>query len=333
MILNPAIIALLGGSLLVSGLALYASWIGIRVIRHWDLRSGSEQQLLLERKTYLVSTIFSYLLVFEFLSLFLFIYTAEHIHDLFVGAMCAAGSLDANGYGYVTLLAKMLTFLLCGVWMILNYTDNKGSDYPLIRHKYKLLLSVTGALVLETWLQYRYFTGLRADVITSCCGTLFSVDTDSIAGDLASLPSYGTKIGFYLGVAMAVRAGIHFLATGRAAGLFSLLAAVASFLSMAAVVSFVSVHYYELPTHHCPFCLLQGEYRFIGYPLYLSLLLAAVTGVGVGAVERVKGPASLQAVIPGFQKKLALVSMAAFLVFTALATYPMVFSNFVLEGY
>jgi hypothetical protein len=332
MILNPAIIALLGGGLLVSGFALYGSWIGIRVIRHWDLRSGSEQQLLLERKTYLVSTIFSYLLVFEFLSLFLFVYTAEHIHDLFVGAMCAAGSLDANEYGYVTLLVKMLTVLFCGVWMILNYTDNKGFDYPLIRQKYKLLLWVTGSLVLETWLQYRYFTGLRADVITSCCGTLFSVDSQSIAGDLASLPSYGAKIGFYLGVALTTRTGIHFLSTGRAAGLFALFAAGALILSMAAVVSFISVHYYELPTHHCPFCLLQGEYGFIGYPLYFSLLLAGVSGVGVGALERLKGPASLETVIPGLQKRLALVSLAAFAVFAALATYPMVFSDFVLEG-
>ncbi len=68
----------------------------------------------------------------------------------------------------------------------------------------------------------------------------------------------------------------------------------------------------------------------IGKFLVLSLLLAGVSGVGVGAVERLKGPASLQAVILGLQRRLVLISLAGFVVFSALATYPMVFSGFML---
>ena len=33
---------------------------------------------------------------FQLASLFLFIYTADHLHPLFVGAMCAAGTLYVN---------------------------------------------------------------------------------------------------------------------------------------------------------------------------------------------------------------------------------------------
>jgi hypothetical protein len=102
-ILNPGIIALVLASFLMVAFAGYASFTGLQIIRSWDMRSGSPAQLSLERKTYLVSTIFAYVSAFQLLSLFMFIYTADHIHSLFVGAMCAAGSLNVNGYGYPTL--------------------------------------------------------------------------------------------------------------------------------------------------------------------------------------------------------------------------------------
>ena len=330
MIINPAIIALISGSMLITAFAFYALAAALRILRHWDIRSGSEGQLALERRTYLISTIFSYLLGFELFSLFLFIFTAEHIHNLFVGAMCAAGSLNVNDYGYVTLIFKIFTFMFCGVWMIINHADNQAHDYPLIRPKYKLLILLTIMIGLETFLQTNYFMGLRADVITSCCGTLFSEETNSIAGELAGLPLNGTRIVFYLALILTLRVGIHVLVTGRGAATFGLLAGVTTVVSLAAVVSFISLYYYELPTHHCPFCLLQEDYHYIGYPLYLSLFLAGITGIGTGVIERLKGPRSLATVVPALQRRLCLFSMAGFLIFALVATYPMIFNDFVL---
>jgi hypothetical protein len=303
----------------------------IRVLRHWDIRSGSEGQLALERKTYLISTIFSYLLGFELFSLFLFVFTAEHLHDFFVGAMCAAGSLNVNDYGYFTLIVKIFTFMFCGVWMIINHADNRAHDYPLIRPKYKLLILLTVTIGLETFFQTNYFMGLRADVITSCCGTLFSAETKSIAGEMAGLPLYGTRIVFYLAVILTLRVGIHVLVTGRGAAAFGLLAGVTTVVSLVAVVSFISPYFYELPTHHCPFCLLQKDYYYIGYPLYLSLFLAGITGMGTGVIARWNGPRSLSMVIPALQRRLCLFTMAGFLTFTLIATYPMIFKDFVLD--
>ena len=331
MIINPAIIALVSASMLITAFALYALAAALRILRHWDIRSGSEGQLALERKTYLISTIFSYLLVFELFSLFLFIFTAEHLHDLFVGAMCAAGSLNVNNYGYVTLIFKILTFMFCGVWLIINYADNRTHDYPLIRPKYKLLVLLTLMIGLETFFQTSYFMGLRADVITSCCGTLFSEATQSIAGDMAGLPLYSTRIVFYLAVILTLRVGIHVLATGRGAAVYGLLAGVTTVVSLVAVVSFISLYFYEMPTHHCPFCLLQKDYGYIGYPLYLSLFLAGIAGIGAGVIERLKGP-SLATVVPALQKRLCFFSMAGFLIFTLIATYPMIFKDFMLPS-
>ena len=327
MILNPAALALVSGSLFMTGFALYASALGRRIIASWDLRSGSQLQLSLERKTYLVSTILSCFLFFELTSLLLFIHTADRLHSVFVGAMCAAGSLNVNAYGYPTLVLKIFNFVLCGVWLVLNHTDNKGFDYPLVRAKYKLLYFVTASLVLETIFQAHYFISARPDVITSCCGTLFSGDAKSIAGGIASLPLFPTRILFYVTSIMTLRSGIHFYMTGGAARLFSRLSTGLLFVSFLAIISFISVYIYELPTHHCPFCLLQKEYHYIGYPLYLSLLVAGVTGASVGVINRFKDIASLRQIVPTLQKQLCLVSMLGHATFAVVATQALVFSE------
>ncbi|MBU1232326.1 MAG: hypothetical protein KKD01_10860 [Proteobacteria bacterium] len=332
MLLNPAIIALNSGSLLVTAFAFYALYTALRILTHWNIQSGSELQLLLEKKTYLISTVFSYVLGFELFSLVLFIFTAEHMHDLFVGAMCAAGSLNANDYGYVALVVKIITFMICGVWMIVNHTDNQAHDYPLIRPKYKLLILLTVMIALDTILQIKYFMGLRTDVITSCCGIIFSGESQSLTGSAASLPTTATMLVFYAALLLTLRVGFSVVITGRGAALYGLLAGATTIISLAAVISFISVYYYQLPTHHCPFCILQKDYSYIGYPLYLSLLLAGTTGMGTGVVESLKGPKSLAKVIPILRKRFCLISLAGFLIFALIASYPILFTDFVLNS-
>lgn len=333
MILNPAIIALVAISLLITAYALYASLFGLQIIRHWDIRSGSERQLKLERRTHLISTVVTHLFGLVLFSAFLFIYTGDHLHHLFVGAMCAAGTLNVNAYGYPLLVIKVINFFLCGLWLILNFTDGLGADYPLIRPKYRFLMAITGMLALETVLTLSYFGALKADVITSCCGTLFSTDTETVAGGLAAVPAYAASVILFLGIVILLRVGLHFSISGRGAGLFGWLSAGMLVVGLAAVIAVISVYYYELPTHHCPFCLLQAEYYFIGYPLYLALFLGGITGAGVGLIDRYRQWPSLSTAIPRLQKRLCLWSMAGYIVLMAIAAYPMVFSDFKLQGY
>ena len=61
-----------------------------------------------------VSTLLAYVFGFQILSFFLFIYTAGRIQRLFVGAMCAAGTLHVNPFGYPALIVKMANFLAAG---------------------------------------------------------------------------------------------------------------------------------------------------------------------------------------------------------------------------
>ncbi len=333
MIFNPDVLALLLTSLLVTSLAVLSSAVGIEILMKWDLKKGTERQLILERRTYLVSTIMGHLLVFEFLSLFLFVFCADRLHGLFVGAMCAAGSLNANDYGYPALIVKACNAILCGLWVVMNRLDNRGADYPLIRQKYKMLLFITGMLILEGYLTAGYFFGLRGEVITSCCGTLFSSYAEGLAADLASFPPSLAMILFFLNAAVILRLGINFLTRDKGAGLFALTSGLFFIVSIIGITSFISLYYYELPTHHCPFCILQSDYGYIGYPLYALLLGGTITGVGVGVLGTGRSAASVSALARRQQRKYCIASVCCFLAFTALSAYPMLFSDFRLEGY
>src|SRR5512147_2370913 len=156
MILHPAILALVTGSFMVLGMIAYAAWWGYRVIEGWDLQSGSEGQLLLEKKTYLISTLMVYALSFEILSFFLLVYVADDLHRLFVGAMCAAGTLNVNENGYPAVGLKVLNCVLAGVWLVLNHADSRAVDYPLIRRKYTLLLAILPLAAAEVYYQTAY---------------------------------------------------------------------------------------------------------------------------------------------------------------------------------
>jgi len=330
MILHPAIIALLVSSGMISFLALYADYYGVLIIRKWDLRSGSGNQLELERRTYLISTILAYVFGFQLFSLFLYAYTANSLCPLFTGAMCAVGTLQVNRYGFPVLLLKLANFILAGFWLIMNYADNRGYDYPLIRIKYAFLALLTPFIVAEAVLQTLYFLGLHPDIITSCCGSLFSGAGSGVTSSLSSFPSLPMKIIFFVTLAMAIGMSVLFYRTGRGGYFHGLVSAVLLPVALASLLSFIGPYIYELPTHHCPFCLLQKEYGYVGYPLYLTLLSGTVSGMGVGILMPFKKRASLVDVVPTLQKKLALFSFICYVLFAIIVLYKIFTSNLVL---
>jgi hypothetical protein len=332
MMQHPAIIALLLSSLTISGMMLYAGWYGMQILEKWDLSSGSELQLSLERRTYLISTILSYTLVFQILSLFLFISTADNLHGLFTGAMCAAGTLNVNSEGYPTLILKIINCILAGVWLIINYADTRGYDYPLIKVKYTLLNILAALVLLETLSQFEFFSLLRGDVITSCCGSLFSTEKPGFAGDIAGLPPGIMEPAFFAGMAATVMCGLVFYLKGRGGYLFSAVSSLTFLSAAASLVSFICLYFYELPTHHCPFCILQKDYGHIGYVLYAALLGGGVAGLGTGVLMPFRNRGSMVRIIPQLQRRLTVVTLVLYLVFTLLAAYRMLFSPFRLGG-
>jgi len=327
MTLHPAVLALLVASLLTGGMVLYAGWYGARILLQWEIGSGSERQLELERRTYLISTLLSVAFAVQLLSLFLFVFTADRLHGMFSGAMCAAGTLNVNRFGYPVLILKIVTFLLAGLWLVINHADTRGYDYPLIKSKYALLL-VLGPLVLaEGYLQYRYFAALRPDVITSCCGSLFGQGGKGIAADLAALPAGPMNVAFFGGMAATLACGIRFRRTGRGGYLFSVASGVTFAVALASIISFICLYIYELPTHHCPFCILKKEYGYVGYVLYITLFGGGVAGMSAGALMPFRGRGSMVRVIPPLQRRLTEATLVLYLLFTLVVSYRILFSS------
>jgi hypothetical protein len=333
MILHPSILALLASSALISLMVLYSTFFGIQILRRWDITSGSELQLTLERRTYLVSTIVGYFLAFQAISLFLFIYTADSICTLFVGAMCAVGTLTVNSLGYPVLIIKLITCMIAGLWLILNYADNMGYDYPLIKTKYRVLAIFAPLVLAETVLQAAYFMSLTPDIITSCCGSLFSTTRQNIAAEIAALPSLPMKTSFYACMLLTVITGLRFYLKGKWGYMFSAMSGISFIIAIISLISFISLYVYELPSHHCPFCLLQKEYGYIGYPLYGLLLTGVISGLGIGILMPFRTIPSLAEGLPPLQKTLAMFSVVSYIIFTAIASYHLIFSNLRLGGY
>jgi hypothetical protein len=326
MIQHPAILALIVASLLISCMLLIAGWHGITILRTWNLASSSERQVNLERRTYLVSVILGYSMAFQVLSLFLFIFTADSLHSQFVGAMCAAGVLNVNSFGYPTFVLKIVNALLAGTWLIINHVDSKGYDYPLIRVKYALLMVLIPLILVEGALQYAYFAGLKADLITSCCGSLFSADKRGMASDLAGLPPVPMMVAFAVTLVVTLSSGLMFRLRGTGGYLFTACSSLFFIVAAASLVSFISLYIYALPTHHCPFCILQKEYGYTGYFFYATLLGGGMSGLGVGALMPFRDTKSLVSVIQRVQGWLATSTLALYLLFSVTVFWSMITS-------
>lgn len=168
-------------------------------------------------------------------------------------------------------------------------------------------------------------------MITSCCGSLFSSEkAGGLGSEIASLPALPMLRVFYAAMLITLGCGLFFYVKGKGGYWYAGLSLLMFIISLIAIVSFISLYIYELPTHHCPFCIIMEEYHYIGYLLYVLLFGAVVAGIGIGALQPFREVESLKIMLPNFIAKLALTSLALFTAFTALVTYKIVFSNLIM---
>ena len=332
MLFQPAIIALLMAAGIAVLMLAAAAPFAVQVMRHWDIGSGSERQLAFERRTYLFSTLLSFVFGIQLAALLLFVFNADRLSGMFVGAMCAVGTLNVNAFGFPALIAQIVIFFLAAMWLAINHADTQARDYPLVRIKYGLLLGLLPVLMLGFWLELQFFLGLKANVITSCCGSLFSGEAKTIASDASGMAPIPAMVLFYTGMLLVMLAAWwHWRSGGRASG-YALagLSGVAFVVAIIGVLSFISLYIYEHPHHHCPFCILKPEYDYQGYWMYLPLFVATAAGLAAGALQPFAGAAGLRQIIPPLSARLAALAASGYLLFTLFASYFVLASNLIL---
>ncbi|MCG7903923.1 MAG: hypothetical protein JAY60_16045 [Candidatus Thiodiazotropha weberae] len=327
MMLNPATLALLLVSILVSMMLLVATAFAFRILHHWDIQSGSELQLRLERGTYLVSTLLIWAFLFEFLSLLLFIYNAEALSGQFVGAMCATGVLNLNPWGWPTLFLKITMFFVAAIWLVLNYLDNQGYDYPLIRFKYALLLLALPLVIGETIVQWLHFTEMEPNLITSCCGTLFSADAQGVSAEVSGIAPAQSIVTLAISAILVIAAGVWVALRGWGGWLLSIAAIVAFVVAILAIISSISLYIYEHPHHHCPFCILKQGHGYVGYFLYIPLFLATALALSAGFVSPWRKILSLSHAVADLLPVLSWLSLFFFIQFYLTAAWSVWFSR------
>lgn len=321
--------------LMVSGigvlsLILTSPLIG-QLILKWNLTSGDELQLRLERRTYLLTLIIRLVLFSQLFALLLFVFNADKMAIQFVGAMCAVGTLQVNEFGFSALYLQIILFFASALWLIVDYVDNRARNYPLVRSKFLALLVLILPLLISTLiLQILYFGNLEPDTITSCCGSLFSNDNNTVTGELVGFPPAIVMKLFYGGILLTIFCNLAFYfgqkkcPEKKIIKVLATLAGVFSggnfILAIVGVISFLSLYIYENPNHHCPFCLLKAEYYYIGYCLYLPLLIASITGMAVGLVYSLKGVQGLELIVPKVCNKLVLISVCGWAIFLIFAS-------------
>lgn len=329
MIFQPAALALLLASSLNALMLAASSLFALHLLRHWNPASGSERQIALERRTYLVSTLVGLSLLLSLPALALFVHNADAMAPFFTGAMCAVGSLKVNVWGMPALFAMLAGFFLAAAWLVLNHLDSRGWDTPLMQAKYRLLLVLGPLALLQAAMLWLYYFNLNPEVITSCCGSLFGPAASGVAAEMAALPVSAAMPVFFAGWLLTLAAGAIYLTRRCFGRLFGLLAALHFPLALAAIVAFIAPYVYEQPNHHCPFCLLQTEHGYAGWVLYLPLFLGTAAGIGAGLAAGVRAD-SLSQAAPRVVAGLAKVAVAALGVFGLAVLFYIKRSNLVL---
>ncbi len=273
---NQVIVYLLSESILL-GLLLIAFVITLGILINWDFGSYSEQQFRLERRAYLVMTILLFVFTVKFLLLVYFVYAIDSLSLLVPGAMCAAGVISANDYGMILLFLKLVILFFLLLWMTLNRYDLQAKNYPLFRIKSWLFVAIFLLIAMETAVDFAYFTHIDTLEPVNCCSTLYG-QLEGANPLPFGLDTVKLLVLFYLLYVVVIGAA---LSTQRILFVAALLLFV--YIAYYSVIYFFGTYIYELPTHNCPFCMLQKEYYYVGYIIWGTLF----GGIFLGLVSSV----------------------------------------------
>ena len=269
---NQVIVFLLSEATLFT-LLFVAFVVSLKVLVKWDFESFTPFQFALERQAYLVSTIILFVFLMKFILVVYFIFSIDALSLLLPGAMCGAGVIKANIYGSYLLILKLLIVFLLTLWLYIHFYDMHTKNHKWFKHKSWLFSFIFVFIALELGLDFSYFSNIDTHLPVSCCSALFG----QLEG--ANPLPFGLSISLLLVLFYLV----YFLVVLTLKSGYTVLYIVTNilfvYIAYYAVVYFFGTYIYQLPTHKCPFCMLQAEYAYVGYLLWASLFMGTYMGL------------------------------------------------------
>jgi len=262
--------------LLFGSVAFYTS---VKILLFYDTNATTPLQYKLEKESYLVATIIKFIFYIKIPLFIFFIFTLDKISNILPGAMCAAGVVNATEYGASLLILKILNIYVFGFWIVLNQQDMRSLEHKYIKLKFFVFVFAYLLLVIEIVSQIVMFLSIDAKSVVDCCGAIFSTTDGTYMSQILSIkPLY--MLSMFYGIFMLILFS-YAIKNRYLLSFFNLLFLIVSLTSL---ISFFGTYIYELPSHHCPFCLLQKDYNYVGYLLYVLLFVGTFYGIVVGLI-------------------------------------------------
>ncbi|WP_457747027.1 hypothetical protein [Sulfurimonas sp.] len=280
MILTPEILTIYLLNFLFLLFSLVAFYYSIKIVKYYDRDATSTLQYNLEKQSYLVATIVKFIFYIKIPLFVFFIFTLDKISVILPGAMCAAGVVNATDYGVYLIFLKLLNLYLFAYWLVLNSEDMHSPKQPYIKLKFKIFIGAFLLLVLEIFLETLMFGSIDVKSLVDCCGAIFSTTNATYLSQMIGASPKILLTLFYTNFLLLV---FFYITKNR--HIYSILNLFFIIISLVTLISFFGTYIYELPTHHCPFCLLQKEYHYIGYVLYIFLFVGTFNGLVIGIIE------------------------------------------------
>lgn len=274
MILSSGVIGLLAVESALFGMAIIANLNSSKIAKKWNFSSTNQLQYELEKRAFFVSSTINLLLYAKLVLIFYLIYLLDSLVPYVKAAMCAVGVINATNSGWWLLIIKIFNLYLFGLWLLTDRLDKQKLDYPYTRLKFRAFLGLFVLLLLEYLLLLNTFLSLDTQRVVSCCSITFA--NSNLINQMIELSRI--KVGWILGLFFGIYL-IAWLFRKRAIFIFGLISLLFGAIGLLGVIYFISPYIYELPTHNCPFCLIQKEYHYIGYPIYALLFSGSYFGV------------------------------------------------------
>ncbi|RXJ96232.1 hypothetical protein CRV00_03390 [Malaciobacter molluscorum] len=256
-------------------LMLISEYSVIKILKNWNFSITTSLQYSLEKRNYLVNTIINFTIICKIILFFFFVKSLSELSNVVPGAMCIAGVIGANDYGEALLLLKIFIVFMLGIWLIINRLDIKSKKFIYIKPKYFFFNFILFLIVFEIFFEVLYFVNVPLKVPVFCCSTLFKADALPFG-----LTQSNLAITFYIIFIFTLI--FSYLKKIVLSFLFNILFL---FISYFSVTYFFSIYIYILPNHQCPFCILQKEYFYVGYFIWISLFLGVFFGISSYIIE------------------------------------------------